>query len=247
MVLRSNSNVACIGTGSSTIVAIHGIQGTGASWHPLANVMSSEVQWVLPNLQGRGAAWRGTTASDYSLESFAMEVIRVIKRHVPTQNYVLAGWSMGVSVALATVVQMQRMGGPLPQGLVLMSGSPVLQQTSWFHARDQTALLKEIELRERRLALHEAADHHAVCLTWQAIRNSDQRSLLPLVTQPTLVIHGSEDQDAPLSHAQMLEHQLPRARLHVIQEAGHGILVQNTACVAQHLRTFLSEFPNFKS
>lgn len=242
-----NPDVACIGTGSSTIVALHGIQGTRVSWLPLANVLSTEARWILPNLQGRGQAWRSLTTDDYSLEAFAQEAIRAIDQNVGTGEYVLAGWSMGVSVILAVLAQLQEKSSPMPQRIILMSGSPVLRQTSWFQARDKAGLLEEIRLREQRLSLREAADHDAVALTWQAIRHSDQRSLLPSITQPTLVVHGSEDQDAPLSHAEMFIKQLPNGRLHVIEGAGHSILTQNTDRVAEQMRAFLSPASVFKS
>jgi pimeloyl-ACP methyl ester carboxylesterase len=246
MEVHDKTDVACLGTAYSTIVALHGIQGTRASWQPLADALSGEVRWVRPNLQGRGSAWRGATAADYSLDAYASETIGVIEQHVGTPNYVLAGWSMGVSVAIATVARLQEMGAPLPRALLLMSGSPVLRQTSWFHAVDDAALLQEIALRQQRLGLREAADHDAVSLTWQAIRDSDQRTLLPLLQQPTLIVHGANDQDVPASHARMLEQGLPKARLHIIPGAGHSILTQNTACVAQLLQAFLSELPPLK-
>jgi pimeloyl-ACP methyl ester carboxylesterase len=249
MKIQDKTDVACLGAASNTtntIVALHGIQGTRASWQPLAHALSGEVRWVLPNLQGRGNARRGATTDDYSLDAFASETIAVIEQHALTQNYVLAGWSMGVSVAIATVARLQEMGAPLPRALVFMSGSPVLRQTSWFIALDDAALLQEIALRQQRLSLREAADHDAVSMTWQAIRNSDQRPLLPLLQQPTLIVHGADDHDVPASHARLLEQGLPQARLHVIPGAGHSILTQNTASVAQRLQAFLSELPALK-
>lgn len=244
--VKCTPDVECIGTGSITIVALHGIQGTRASWLPLANVLSTEARWILPNLQGRAQAWRGLTTDDYSLEAFAQEAIRAIDQNVGMGEYVLAGWSMGVSVIIATLARLQETGSPMPVKIILMSGSPVLQQTSWFQAQDQLGLLEEIRLREQRLSLLEAADHDAVALTWQAIRHSDQRSLLPSIIQPTLVLHGSKDQDSPLSHAEMLVKQLPNARLYVIEGAGHSILTQNTDPVAEQLRAFLSP-PSFSN
>jgi len=240
---QDKADVACMGTGSRTIVALHGIQGTRASWSGLADALSGEVRWVLPNLRGRGSAARGDAIADYSLDAFAAETVGIIERHVRTPDYVLAGWSMGVSVALATVALLRERGAPTPQALAFMSGSPVLQQTSWFHAMDDAALLGEIAGRQQRLGLRDAADHDAVAFTWQAIRHSDQRALLPLLPQPTLIVHGSNDEDVPVSHARMLQQGLPHARLHVIPDAGHSILTQNTARVAQQLRAFLSELP----
>ncbi|MGC4441756.1 hypothetical protein ABXW85_23125, partial [Streptococcus suis] len=71
----------------------------------------------------------GHGSDDYSLEAFAAEIAKVITCYVTTPRYVLAGWSMGVSVTLATMDLLRKQGAPLPQALILMSGSPVLQET----------------------------------------------------------------------------------------------------------------------
>lgn len=224
-----------------TIVAVHGVQGTRASWQSVAQSLSREAHWVLPNLRGRGNAFRGSSSADYGLEQFADDMGEVITRDVSTSRIVLAGWSMGVSVVLATVAMLQKKGLRLPDALILMSGSPVLAQTHWFHETDNAALLKEVAAREHRLGLREAADRDAVAWTWQAIGNSDQRPMLPLLNIPTLIVHGNADEDSPFAHAKLLEQALPLARLRTIDGGTHSILMQNTAQVAEEVRTFLSD------
>lgn len=238
------ADVVCSGMGAHTIVAIHGIQGTRASWQPLAQTLQSEARWILPNLRGRAAALRGNGIEDYTLEKFAGDIADLIEQHVQPSPYVLAGWSMGVSVALSTIGELQRRGLALPQAMVLMSGSPVLRQTSWFRAAGHAALLKKIAEREQRLGLRDAADRDAVAWTWQAIGSTDQRPLLSSIDIPTLIVHGSADEDSPWPHAQLLAQGLPRATLRTIDGGMHSILTQNTARVASEIRAFLSS-PSF--
>ncbi|MNR79325.1 Non-heme chloroperoxidase [compost metagenome] len=240
-------DVVCRGGGGITIVALHGIQGTRASWQPLTEALGEQVRWVLPNMRGRAKAARGHGSADYSLDEFAADIAKVIACYVTTPRYVLAGWSMGVSVTLATLDLLQKQGAPLPQALILMSGSPVLQQTSWFHATQHDALLQEITAREQRLGLRDAADRDAVAWTWQSISRSDQRGLLPAIDIPTLIIHGSADEDSPYAHAQLLADALPQARLCTIEQALHSILTQNTERVADEMRAFLSDIPTLRS
>lgn len=240
-------DVICRGDAGTTIVAVHGIQGTRASWQPLTETLHDEVRWVLPNLRGRANAFRGNSSADYTLEQFACEIGEVIARHVHTPQFVLAGWSMGVSVALATMALLQRDGAQLPQALILMSGSPVLQQTRWFHETEHDALLEEIAAREVRLGLRDAADRDAVAWTWQSIGPTDQRALLPTIDIPTLIVHGRADEDSPWTHAQLLKRGLPQARLSTIDDAMHSILTQNTARVAEEMRSFLSDIPTLRS
>ncbi len=223
-----------------TIVALHGIQGTRSSWALVTKLLQNEARWIQPNLRGRARAFRGTQISDYTLEKFAADIAEIIATQVTTPNFVLAGWSMGVSVTLATIALLQRDNFPLPVALILMSGSPVLKQTAWFQQTDYQSLLQEIEAREVRLGLREAADRDAVAWTWQAIRNTDQRPLLSAIEMPTLIVHGSDDEDSPLAHAHLLAQGLPNASLRIIDDAKHSILTQNTTRVADEMRRFLS-------
>lgn len=89
-----------VGSGPLCVVALHGIQGTRAAWLPVAQRLSALCTFVLPNLQGRGAAPRPATAGGYTLERYAAAVREVVERHAGGRRFVLAGWSMGVSVAL---------------------------------------------------------------------------------------------------------------------------------------------------
>lgn len=240
-------DVAISGNDASelSIVAIHGIQGTRSSWEPVAKLLQDDVRWIKPNLRGRAQAFRGTQASDYTLEEFAENIAEVIAEYITTPHFILAGWSMGVSATLATIALLQREKLPLPTALILMSGSPVLQQTKWFQQTDYEALLQEIAAREIRLALREAADRDAVAWTWQAISTTDQRALLPAIDIPSLIVHGSEDEDSPIAHAHLLAQGLPYADLRIIDGGQHSILTQNTARVADEMRAFLSTIPTF--
>lgn len=225
------------GHGPALVIALHGIQGTRASWSTIADALAPECRTLLPNLRGRGAALRGQGPQDYTLDAFAGDVQAVVAQEVGDEPFVLAGWSMGVSVAL----QYLRLGGAaMPQGLVLLSGSPWLAATHWFMGEGD-ALLAEVAARERRLALREAADHDAVAWTWQAIRQTDQRGLLAAVRIPTLILHGNADEDSPPEHGRWLADGIPGARLQTLDGAGHSLLTQNINAVAKSLREFLQD------
>lgn len=225
------------GTGPTTIVAVHGIQGTRAAWAGLAQRMDGEARFVLPNLRGRAQAVRGAGPQDYGLDRLADDLEEVIRARVGGAPFVLAGWSMGVSVALQ---YLSRPDVPRPDALVLMSGTPMLDRATWFN-NEGTALLDEIADREVRLGLVEAADRDAAAWTWQAIRSTNQLALLPDIAIPTLIVHGREDEDSPWSHAERLAAELPDARLQGLAGIGHSVLKDATSAVARHLHDFLRE------
>ena len=206
-----------IGNKGPLVVALHGIQGTCAAWRPIAMMLDGRARFVLPNLRGRGDALRGRTVQDYGLPAFADDVRQVIARQVPAGvPYYVAGWSMGVSVALEWLAAA---GGPLPRGLILASGTPCLAQVRWFDGEGD-ALLANVAERQRRLGLVQAADPDAVALTWQAIRDGDQR---------------------PWPLAQELAAGIAGARLLLLDGVGRGVLAQATRPVADAMNDFITE------
>ncbi len=223
--------------GQRLIVALHGIQGTHSSWEPVAQRLADLGRWVLPDLRGRGSARRGAGPADYGLAQYASDAADAIERETAGRPFLLAGWSLGVSVALELLGSRPELK---PAGLILLSGSPCLARLSWFEG-DGDALLGAVAAREQRLGLRAAADHDAVAWTWQAIRHSDQRALLGRIQTPALVLHGEQDEDCPIEHARWLAEGLPRAALKTLPGAGHGLLGLHADWVAQAIRDGLDE------
>lgn len=224
-------------TGRTSILAVHGIQGTSAAWAPVAKACAAQAHFVCPNLRGRGDAARGQGVQGYALGAFSQDLSEAARGHFDSTPFILAGWSMGVSVALEYI---RRADGPQPHGLILLSGSPRPGLTPWF-SQQGDRLLEEIAAREKRLNLAMAADHQAVAWTWEAIQEVDHSAGLRDISLPTLIIHGSADQDSPITHALWLSEGIPKAELHIIENAGHSLLTENTAVVAKHIQTFIAK------
>lgn len=75
----------------------------------------------------------------------------------------------------------------------------------------------------------------------QTLENLDLRPLLPAVRCPVLVLAAGEDLTFPLSHSQALAAALPRARLHVVPHAAHGLVVEEPELVAETLAAFVRD------
>jgi pimeloyl-ACP methyl ester carboxylesterase len=231
-------DIITTGSGPRVVIAVHGIQGTRAVWQAVADGLRDEATFVLPNLRGRAGAIRGSGPDDYTLDRYADDLAAAVDRYVPTGEYWLAGWSLGVSVVLK---YLSRSGGRTPKALLLASGTVTLRDVAWFSTTEWDVLLTEVELRERRLRLAQAADHDAVAWTWRAICDTDQAAQAALIDVQATIVHGDSDQDCPLSCAtklsQSLSQQSRNASLHIIRGAGHGI----PATHPHHLSSALRE------
>lgn len=67
---------------------------------------------------------------------------------------------------------------------------------------------------------------YAAQLHYRASEGHDAWALLPTITAPTLVIHGSEDRINPSANAQLLAQRIPNAALHIVQGGRHAYLME---------------------
>ncbi|MDR3397431.1 MAG: alpha/beta fold hydrolase [Pandoraea sp.] len=224
------------------VVALHGIQGTNDSWTPLATALGDAFHFILPNLPGRGDAGYPASPQACSAEAFARLASAVVEQEIGSRPYMLAGWSMGVSVILELMTHLANGTArhPAPLAVMLMSGTAQLNEVSWFEASEDTALLDEIRQREIRLGLKRAANPQVVAWTWRALEPVSHLAHLAHVTMPALIVHGSADEDCPVAHAYRMGEGIRDATLHVIPGARHSVLTQNTQDVGNAMRAFIT-------
>lgn len=75
---------------------------------------------------------------------------------------------------------------------------------------------------------------------WRACAEFDLRESISKAETPAWIIAGSEDQLIPMSYAHFLASRLPASRLQIIPGAGHMVLLEAPAQIAQGLQQFLS-------
>jgi len=120
-----------------TVLAVHGIQGTSAAWNAVAEACAAQAHFICPNLRGRADASRGRGPEDYRLDTFSQDLLKIARNQLDDSPFILAGWSMGVSVALEYLRQNE---GPQPCGLILLSGSPRPGLAPWFSQQGDSSL-----------------------------------------------------------------------------------------------------------
>ena len=85
--------------------------------------------------------------------------------------------------------------------------------------------------------------------SWQDLENRgaalikhDTRSNLQKITQPTLIIHGTEDKFIPLEDAYLLDEKIPNSKLITLEGFGHGsILIEDAERVNNLIWKFIQE------
>ena len=66
---------------------------------------------------------------------------------------------------------------------------------------------------------------------------------LDRIRHETLVINGDDDPLVPVANAQMLAQRIPRAKLEIVEQAGHLFLCDDAANLAPRIGRFVNALP----
>jgi pimeloyl-ACP methyl ester carboxylesterase len=140
-----------------------------------------------------------------------------------------AGWlgSLGPEETAARVAMAVQMPAMAPEDLI----------AEWLPTLVRPSIDDADRARVEQL-LREARTHIAPTLT-RALA-VDLRPVLPTITVPTLVVHGSEDVRAPRPVADDLVARIPGAELAVIEGAGHVVNIDAPEQLAASIAAFLA-------
>ena len=177
----------------------------------------------------------------------------------------LCGWSLGAQMALAIAARAPEKVGKL----VLIAGTvSFVQRAGWSHAMppemlaefaanvatDIEAILPrfvggfnrgDARAKEVTRILLDLADPLppaatlATGLGW--LRDVDLRPLAPLVTAPTLLVHGANDPLMPLPAAEALAALIPGSRLATFADCAHAPFISRPEEFLERVQAFLNE------
>jgi pimeloyl-ACP methyl ester carboxylesterase len=231
---------------AETVVLVHGLGKMAArDWSTLVPALAERYQVLAIDLPGFGYSDKGN--HHYSPDNFARVLDAAVRRHAP-RPFALIGHSMGGAVALAYVAAYpQRVNR-----LVLVDAAGVLHRSvyaeflaragaqraigmdsPWFESVVRAIqfrmenfpvrsdlVLENADVRQRLLR----GDPNAISAF--ALVEHDFSQSLRAIRAPTLVIWGADDAIAPLRTGQALASAIPRARLVVLEGAGHAPMLQ---------------------
>ena len=202
---------------------------------------------------------RGTGRSDcppgpYDLETRASDLESVLAE-IGARNAHVVGAGLGGAVALEAARTSSRV-----RTLTLFGtgarGDEFDLERLYAPPEDRKALRESLEatfseaFREEQPDVLEGivdwrADGDAAPESWEAqvaaLEDFDATDWGYEVTQPTLLVHGTDDDCVPLESARELEANLPRGDLETVEGAGHLAFVERSREVNDHLMGFLEE------
>lgn len=229
------------------VVLIHGAGGTHLHWPPEIRRLPGFHIYAL-DLPGHGkSAGRGhQTIAAYTA------AVRGWMRAIDLHRAVFVGHSMGSAVALDLalehadqVVGLGLLGsGPsLPVNPANLHGlesdttfrSTIDKITRWSFSLDTPERL--VELAAERMA---EARPSVLLGDFMACNEFEVSDRLEEIHQPTLVITGTDDKMTPVRFAQFLADKIAEARLELIAQAGHMVMLEQPVLTANLLSDFIS-------
>lgn len=237
------------GDESGAIVFVHGAGASHAVWRPQLH-LSDRLPVAAVDLSGHGDSgdvaadpgWETLSAYASDIEAVAEAVdARFIVGHslgaatslhlVATRDLPIAGVvAIGTGPRLPVHAEILRMAEDDFEGLVSFLHGP----DRLFHDPEDPA----VDASREAMRACGAAVTRRDFLTSNAI---DLRSDLPLVDVPVLALCGAEDRITPVHVHERLVERLSEARLAVIEDAAHVVMLERPEAVNEEIRRFVDE------
>jgi pimeloyl-ACP methyl ester carboxylesterase len=78
---------------------------------------------------------------------------------------------------------------------------------------------------------------------FQACDAYDESNILGRAKAPTLIVCGTEDQMTPMRYSQAMRERIKNSLLHIVEGAGHNVMLEKPLVVANVLNLFLNNIP----
>jgi pimeloyl-ACP methyl ester carboxylesterase len=193
----------------------------------------------------------GAKGSD-SISSYTASVVDLLD-DLEIDQVVLAGHSMGSAILLLLYLQHPER----VKGLILLGGGaklPVNPELIRYCSQEET--YPKVVSMVMKWSFSPAADRRLVELAgermaetpstivlgdFQACAGFDVRDRLGEIKAETLIICGVDDKMAPRRFSEYLASEIPKARLEIVPEAGHMVMLEKPEIVASLIKEFLDE------
>jgi pimeloyl-ACP methyl ester carboxylesterase len=238
-----------VGAETPPLVLIHGAGGMHLYWPPEIRRLRGYCVYAI-DLPGHGKS--DICDGQQTIGDYARYLVQWLES-IQVRRAVFIGHSMGSAIALALAIHYPEyvVGlGLLGAGARLRVNPELLNYasdlTTFYKATDllvACSFSSNVSHRLAELASKRMEEVRQSVLYGDllACNRFDVMDRLREVQQNTLVVCGADDQMTPVRYAQYLSSSIPNARLSVIPNAGHMVMLEQPHLVANSLLSFLND------
>lgn len=234
----------------TAILLVHGLLMNGDMFEPIIEKLAKRYHVLVPDLRGFGRSRH--LAPPFTIEHHAHDLAQLLESSsIPTA--VVLGYSQGGTVAQQLALDYpglvshlvlcctfahnqitwrEKLEGLAMPWLVRMCSAKQLAHMATGLTPEQVTQLETIIAANPKPQLVEAT---------KRMLGFDSRHRLGDIACPTLIVAGANDIAVPLHHARMLAQGIPRARLHIIPNAGHEMIWTHGVELVDAVQVFVRE------
>jgi pimeloyl-ACP methyl ester carboxylesterase len=230
-------------------IFIHGAGGSHLSWPPQLRRLPDQCIFA-PDLPAHG---RSEGIGQHAIEDYVHDILEFMSE-IGIYSAVLVGHSMGSAVALSAAIHFPEhvtalcligSGARLrvAPALLRAASNPsafesAVQMINDASFSSQSGRVKE--LSTQRMLETRPAVLYGDLLACDAFDVKDQLDNLSI---PTLIVCGMDDRMTPLHDSQFLRDHIAGARLEVISNAGHMVMLEQPDRISDLMADFLNSIP----
>jgi pimeloyl-ACP methyl ester carboxylesterase len=232
------------------VLLLHGAGGSHLSWPPQIRRLSGQRIYTL-DLPGHGKS-EGIGKQD--IAEYSKAIIEFMKA-VGLLTAVIVGFSMGSAIALSLALQYRKytlalglIGGGAKMRVAAstleLAGSPSSFPAA-VQAIVENSYSSKADSRLKELAVEQMMETRQAVLygDLQACDEFDVMERVKKISIPMLLICGREDRMTPPSRSEYLRDQIEGAQLHLVDGAGHIVMLERPDEVAGLLGSFVDRIP----
>jgi len=230
------------GGAGRTVVLLHGSGGTGRKWAAqLAGIGGHRI--IAPDLPGHGQSEGQPSGSVAGYSEFVSDFVRALG----LKRFVIGGHSLGGAIALDFALTSH----DILDGMILVGSGgrlrvkPEIIEILAGGEHPVGGLEYNYAFSVSRDVLDEAAREmmgvpaSVFLADFQACDRFDVLDRLERIRVPTLVICGKDDRMTPVKFSEYLSGHIPNAKLALIPDAGHMVMIEQPLVVNGHIAAFL--------
>jgi len=248
--------------GRETMIFVHGLSGSSSAWIPYEQKFGKKFNLLFFDLRGHGKSVKKADGDYYVLENISGDIAALAERF-KLQKFILVGHSLGAILAM----DFARRHKKKVSRLILLA--PNYRANKTWRAKIVNFFLLFAGITEpmpfeERIGVH--IDYRRFFGTgdWDAgrmyadIRNTslkvyyrclreakkfDGEKFIAGMDMPVLIVHGRKDTIFPAADSARLAKKMPNARLEILPDANHILVLNNFRETGKIMEDFLFNPP----
>ncbi|TFG05051.1 MAG: alpha/beta hydrolase [Promethearchaeota archaeon] len=232
----------------TVLIFVHGAMGSHNIWKKQVERLSSKVKILAVDLPGHE---ENQCTEIPNLNSYIAYLKETIEQN-QVEKVILAGHSMGGGVVMLYYLQYpEKVAGLILVGTgARLKVMPIILEltkkdipqvvkmmgTVAFHKKTKKYNPEIIEEVSKSMACISSTIGHQ---DFSICNNFDVMDKITAIKIPTLIICGDDDKLTPVKYSRYLNEHIPASKLHIVENAGHMVMVEQPTIVNEAIEEFL--------